>query len=275
MGSERSLKELSALGSGESSAQAPAPPTAAPESIVAAPASNDGTLLTNSVGMDLKLIPAGTFKMGDNSFFLPNMQPTHKVTLTKDFFIGVYEVTQEQYERVMGNNPSFRKDPQKPVDKVSWDDAVEFCRKLSELPEEKAAGYVYRLPTDAEWEYACRAGTKTVYSFGDDESQLGDFEWYYENSDGGTHPVGQKTPNGLGLYDMHGNVWEWCENRFYYYAKDSVRDPLGPSSGSNRVSRGGSYLTLASHCRSAVRFQLKPTESFSTLGFRVALSPVM
>ena len=113
--------------------------------------------------------------MGNDSD--PDDGPAHQVTLTKDFYIGVYEVTQKQYERVMGNNPSRLKSPQNPVVMVSWDDAVEFCRKLSELPEEIAAGYVYRLPTEAEWEYACRAGTKTVYSFGNDESQLGDFEW--------------------------------------------------------------------------------------------------
>ena len=159
----------------------------------------------NSIGIRLKLLPAGTFWMGEDL-------DAHKVTLTQPFYLGVYEVTQEQYERVMGKNPSNFKGPQNPVEKVSWDDAVEFCRKLSELPEEKAAGRIYRLPTEAEWEYACRAGTTTKYSFGDSESELGEYGWFDKNSDRKTHPVGQKQPNKWGLYDMHGNVWEWCSD---------------------------------------------------------------
>jgi len=131
----------------------------------------------NSIGMRFVPIPAGTFTMGDAKH-----RPAHQVTLTKPFELGVYEVTQEQYEKVMGTNPSHFKGSQNPVEKVSWDDAVEFCRKLSALPAEKSAGYEYRLPTEAEWEYACRAGTTTTYSFGDSESELGAYAWYGNNS---------------------------------------------------------------------------------------------
>ena len=134
----------------------------------------------DSIGMEFKLIPAGTFTMGDASG--DDDETPHEVTLTKPFKMGVHEVTQAQYEQVMGVNPSHFKGAENPVEMVSWDDAVEFCRKLSELPAEKAAGNVYRLPTEAQWEYACRAGTTTKFSFGDDESELGQYAWYDENS---------------------------------------------------------------------------------------------
>jgi len=145
-------------------------------------------VVTNSIGMKFKPMPNGKFTM------------------------GVYEVTQEQYMKVfLGlKNPSrFKDKKQNPVEMVSWYDAVDFCEALSDLPAEKKAGHVYRLPTEEEWEYACRAGTKTKYSFGDDASKLGEFAWYTENSGYSTHPVGQKKPNPWGLYDMHGNVYEW------------------------------------------------------------------
>ena len=162
-----------------------------------------------SIGMEFKLIPAGTFIMGEGD-------DAHEVTLTQPFKIGVHEVTQAQYEQVMGVNPSHFKGANNPVETVSWEDAVEFCRRLSELPAEKAAGHVYRLPTEAEWEYACRAGTTTKYSFGDDESDLGDHAWFLENflenSGTNTHPVGRKGPNAWSLYGMHGNVLEWCQD---------------------------------------------------------------
>ena len=149
-----------------------------------------------SIGMEFKLIPAGTFTMGDASG--DDDETPHEVTLTKPIKMGVHEVTQAQYEQVMKNNPSKFKGADHPVVMVSWTDAVEFCRRLSELPAEKAAGNVYRLPTEAEWEYACRAGTTTKFSFGDDESDLGDYAWYDDNSDGKTHPVGGKSYRMLG-----------------------------------------------------------------------------
>jgi formylglycine-generating enzyme required for sulfatase activity len=229
------------------------------------PAAPTETASVNSIGMQFELIPAGKFKMGFGA---------HQVTLTKPFYLGVYEVTQEQYERVMGTNPSDFNGAKNPVEQVSWEDAVEFCRKLSALPEEKAAGHVYRLPTEAEWEYACRAGTTTKYSFGDDESQLGAYAWFRENSGDRTHPVGQKKPNAWGLYDMHGNVWEWCQDWYGDLPAGAVTDPTGPSTGSLRVLRGGSWNDFAGRCRSASRRRSSPSYRFSHLGFRLARSSV-
>ena len=201
--------------------------------------------------MKFKLIPAGTFTMGDGD-------DAHDVTLTKPFKMGVHEVTQAQYEQVMGVNLSKYKGADNPVENVSWDDAVEFCRKLSELPAEKAAGNVYRLPTEAEWEYACRAGTTTKYSFGDDESKLGDYGWFSENSGTKPHPVGGKKPNAWGLYDMYGNVWEWCQDLYGDYPSGTVTDRTGAAQGSYRVGRGGGWLDPAEVCRSAFRGRDSP-----------------
>jgi len=224
-----------------------------------------------SIGMEFKLIPAGTFTMGDASGL--NNETPHEVTLTKPFKMGVHEVTQDQYEQVMGVNPSEYKGADNPVETVSWEDAVEFCRKLSELPAEKEAGNVYRLPTEAEWEYACRARTTTKFSFGDDESDSDDYGWYSENSDQKTHPVGSKLPNAWGLYDMHGNVWEWCQDWEEDYPSGSVTDPSGATSGSYRVFRGGSWDFTAGFCRSALRYGYVPSYRDYDFGFRVSLSP--
>ena len=187
--------------------------------------------------------------------------------------MGVHEVTQAQYEQVMGVNPSEYKGANNPVEMVSWEDAVEFCRRLSELPAEKAAGNVYRLPTEAEWEYACRAGTTTKFSFGDDESDFGEYGWYRENSGRTTHPVGSKLPNAWGLYDMHGNVWEWCQDWYGDYPSGSVTDPSGATSSSFRVLRGGGWDYSADGCRSAFRGRDLPScRDYGRLGFRVVRS---
>jgi formylglycine-generating enzyme required for sulfatase activity len=225
-----------------------------------------------AVGMQFRLLPGGQFLMGSKTKPVTNAT-IHSVTLTRPFELGIHEVTQQQYEAVMGANPSTYKGPDSPVENVSWNDAVEFCRKLSKMPAEKAAGYRYRLPTEAEWEYACRAGSTTKYSFGDAEAKLGDYAWYYENSrvkkQLKTHPVGQKQPNAWGLYDMYGNVFEWCQDRYGPYPKGVVTDPMGAESGTERVMRGGGYSNIAGYCSSAYRSHVPPDVRKYAYGFRV------
>ncbi|MDE0866082.1 MAG: formylglycine-generating enzyme family protein [Rubripirellula sp.] len=221
---------------------------------------------TNLIGMKFKLIPAGKFTMGEAN-------NAHEVTLTEPFKMGIHEVTQAQYEQVMGVNSSRFKSSDNPVEMVSWDDAVEFCRRLSELPKEKLAENVYRLPTEAQWEYACRAGTTTKFSFGDDDSDLGDYAWYGDNSRRNTHPVGSKLPNAWGLSDMHGNVYEWCQDWYGNYPDRAVTDPTGAGTGSFRVFRGGGWSLIAEYCRSASRSRREPSFRSNLLGFRVSLSP--
>jgi formylglycine-generating enzyme required for sulfatase activity/serine/threonine protein kinase len=235
--------------------------------------------MTNSIGMKLTLVPPGEFLMGS-----PNSEQDrsdgelqHRVRMTKPFYLGVYEVTQWEYERVMGASPSHFKESgnSAPVEMVSWDEAQEFCRKLSALPAEQAAGWVYRLPTEAEWEYACRAGSTSRFCFGDSDDGLDAYAWFGNNSDSKTHPVGLKKPNAWGLYDMHGNVWEWCADWYDsgYYVASPSSDPQGPSSGSDRVSRGGGWLYRPGDCRSSYRDGFSPGIRSFDLGFRVARSP--
>ena len=236
-----------------------------------------------SIGMEFKLIPAGTFTMGDASGW--DNETPHEVTLSKPFKMGVHEVTQAQYEQVMGVNPSKFKGADNPVETVSWYDAIAFCRRLSALPTEKAAGNVYRLPTEAEWEYACRAGTTTKFSFGDDDSEFEHYGWYYENSGNKPHQVGSKQPNAWGLYDMHGSVFEWCQDWYGDYPSGSLTNPTGATSGSGvaqavgkavdslRVLRGGCWRYPSENCKSAYRSVFGPSMSTSYMGFRVCLSP--
>jgi len=231
-----------------------------------------GDVITNSIGMRMILIPAEEFLMGSpdsDSDASADEKPQHRVKITRPFYLGVCPVTQEEYERVMGENPShFQGDPQRPVEQVSWDDAVEFCRRLSEKE-----GKTYRLPTEAEWEYACRAGSTTKWCFGDSESQLGEYAWYTVNSRSTTHPVGKKEPNDWGVYDMHGNVWEWCADWYAqdYYGGSPTDDPKGPSSGALRVLRGGSWGGVPGYSRSANRFRgSPPADRYFLLGFRLA-----
>jgi formylglycine-generating enzyme required for sulfatase activity len=229
-----------------------------------------------SFGMDLMLIPPGEFLMGSPAFEegRHGSETQHKVTLTKPFFMGVTEVTQFHFARILRKNPSKFKAARHPVEQVTWDEAVEFCARLSDLPAEKRAGRVYRLPTEAEWEYACRAGTTTAYSFGNDQGQLSNYGWWKVNSGGASHPVGLKKPNPWGLYDLHGNVWEWCQDWRGDYLSPQITDPVGRSSGERRVNRGGSWEQVARTCRSACRGGLPPTLPANVLGFRVVCSIV-
>jgi formylglycine-generating enzyme required for sulfatase activity len=238
--------------------------------------------ITNSIGMKLVLISKGTFMMGspESEKGRDDVETQHEVTISKDYYLGVYEVTQAQYEKVIGKNPSQfqggrvgNENADLPVEQVSWDDAVEFCKKLSELPEEKKAGRVYRLPTEAQWEYACRAGSKSAYSFGESSKSLGDYAWFDKNSNGRTHPVGEKKANAWGLYDMHGNVWEWCSDWYGEYPNGALSDPTGPKGGSIRVRRGGSWSLEAAFCRSGLRNRIVPSFRDYLNGFRLALSP--
>ena len=228
--------------------------------------------ITNSIGMKFVVIPAGTFSMGSaNGDY--DERPVHQVTISKPFYLSAYEVTNADGIAVKRFVSSKWKGDTLPIESVTWEEAEAFCSSLSALPAERAAGRVYRLPTEAEWEYACRAGTTTAYSFGDDESLLGDFAWFGANAGGSTHPVGQKKPNGWGLYDMQGNVWEWCSDRYGDYAAAAATDPQGPAQGSYRVLRGCSWDSSARRCRSADRFRFDPSHRYSYHGFRLALSP--
>jgi formylglycine-generating enzyme required for sulfatase activity/predicted Ser/Thr protein kinase len=232
--------------------------------------------LGSDVKLELVLIPAGEFLMGspdsdnDATHF---EKPQHRVRITKPFYLGKCPVTQEQWDAVMGSNTSSFKGPKNPVETVSSDDCQQFLGKLN--AKSAAGGGKFQLPTEAQWEYACRAGSKTKYCFGDDTSKLGEYAWYEANSGGKTHPVGEKKPNAWGLYDMHGNVWEWCQDWFDvgYYAKSPVDDPTGAAGGSSRVGRGGCWGYPAERCRSAHRDGGLPGFRHSYLGLRVALVP--
>ncbi len=233
--------------------------------------------LSKGVKLEMVLIPAGEFLMGspdsDKDTF-PFDKPQHRVRISKPFYLGKYLVTQEQWAAVMGNNPSEFKGPKNPVETVSWDDCQEFLGKLN--TKSVAGGGKFQLPSEAQWEYACRAGSKTRYCFGDDETRLGEYAWYDKNSGYTTHPVGEKKPNAWGLYDMHGNVWEWCQDwlKDGYYTESQVDDPTGAATSSSRVHRGGSWFDPAWYCRSASRSKLLPGHGSLYLGLRVSLVPV-
>lgn len=225
---------------------------------------------TNSIGMEFVLIPAGRFWMGssDKDSDAYYEKPQHEVRISRPFLLGKYPVTQAQWQAVMGNTPSSFNRADYPVEGRTWDDAQEFIRKLNT----KEGHSRYRLPTEAEWEYACRAGTTGRYYFGDDAGKLGDYAWYNGNSGEGTHPVGQKRPNSWGLYDMYGNVWEWMQDRFGNYPGESKADPQGPLRGLYRVLRGGCFASDAESCRSANRLKRGPGYRLGNYGFRLALN---
>lgn len=226
--------------------------------------------LGSGVSLKLVLIPAGSFMMGSpfgESGRDDDEGPQHRVTISRPFYMGVYEVTQAQYQAVTGGNPSSFSGRNNPVETVSWNDATNFCKALS-----RKTGKTFRLPTEAEWEYACRAGTSTRFCFGDSDSDLGRYAWYGSNSGSKAHPVGQKKANAFGLYDMHGNVWEWCSDWYAdSYANAKTDDPQGPASGTARVMRGGPWYTVPQRCRSATRSRVAPDYRFFSFGFRVVV----
>ena len=227
--------------------------------------------LGKGVTMKLVRIRPGKFMMGSpdsEQGRRDNEGPQHLVTISKPFYMGVTEVTQAQYEAVVGTNPSQFKGPTNPVEQVSWMDATAFCKKLSQK-----TGKAFRLPTEAEWEYACRAGSKTRFSFGDTESALGDYAWHKGNSGGKTQPVAQKKPNAWGLYDMHGNVLEWCADRLGSYPTGTSTDPQGATSGSASVVRGGAWYAGGTvNFRCAYRRDDDPTVRHADYGFRCAMT---
>ena len=223
----------------------------------------------SSAQIIMKLIPAGKFDMGSPESEADREVeegPQHEVTIKEPFYMGVYEVTQEQWEAVNGDNPSFFTAPGNPVEQVSWNDCQGFIAELNT----KGIG-TFRLPTEAEWEYACRAGSETRYFYGDDPvyADIGDYAWYQGNSGGVTHIVGQKGPNAWGLYDMHGNVMEWCKDWYGEYDGSAQTDPQGPDTGSYRVIRSSCFAHLPQRCRSAYRTLSLATEKNKSVGLRL------
>jgi len=217
--------------------------------------------------MDFVSIPAGSFMMGcsagDGECY-PDEKPLHQVTITRPFELGKFQVTQAEYESVMSSNPSYTQSPNLPVEGVSWEDAQKFCEALNE----KKDRYHYRLPTEAEWEYAARAGDNSC-RYG----PLVEVAWFHDNAGGASHPVGQKKPNRFGLYDTLGNVWEWVQDWYgmTYYSQSAEFDPKGPAHGEFRVSRGGSWRgVVKGHARVSSRYILKPKVRSIVVGFRCA-----
>jgi formylglycine-generating enzyme required for sulfatase activity len=233
---------------------------------------------TNSIAMEFVLIPSGSFEMGTDrkaKIGIVNEFPLHNVTISRNFYLGKFEVTQEQWTKIMGANPSKFKGDLNPVESVNWYDVQKFISKLNALEGTTK----YRLPTEAEWEYAARAASQSGYSFGDDANELVSYAWYHENGKSSkqslqTHPVGQKKPNKWGLYDMHGNVWEWTADWYdsEYYAKSPPKDPKNLASSSNVVTRGGGWINSGEYLRSAVRHYKTPSARENDLGFRVAFN---
>jgi formylglycine-generating enzyme required for sulfatase activity len=228
--------------------------------------------LAPGVGMKFRLIPAGTFTMGTPGD--RGIEPAHQVRITHAFYFGITEVTQAQWLAMTGSNPSNDQgDPNFPAQRVSWDACQEFLAHLNRLPASKS--FMFRLPTEAEWEYACRAGTTTTYSFGDDPAQLPNFGWFVDDAMGTLHPVAQLKPNPWGLFDIHGGVWEWCSDWYAgdYYKQSPVDDPGGPASGKLRTLRGGSYLNKADAERSAERNSILPETGGLNYGIRIVCEP--
>lgn len=255
--------------------------TPAPRQGVTAPAL--ALALGNGVNMEFVLIRPGSFVMGsDKTGAKSDEKPVHQVTITKPFYMGKYEVTQEQWIALMKNNPSLFKGTKNPVDRVTWNECQDFIQKLNAViasserrgsssaplaKEDQVSGF--SLPSEAQWEYACSAGSSTEFCYGDADAGLDGYAWFMGNSGFKSHPVGKKKPNAWGLYDMHGNVWEWCSDRYGAYTNAAATDPIGPASGAKRVLRGGSADDYAGGCRSASRSRYFPAGTNTFTGFRV------
>jgi formylglycine-generating enzyme required for sulfatase activity len=268
-----------AIGPSPTMAGAESPGGATATAPVAKPATPDqvaafATQLAAATGIKLVKIAAGTFVMGSMAgpgVSFEDEVPSTKVTLTKDFYLGATDVTQGQYQAVVGTNPSSFKSAgtDAPVESLTWAEAVAFCKILTE--RERAAGRLpesmaFALPTEAQWEYACRAGTT-----GPTAGDLDLMAWYDQNSGKTTHPVGQKQPNAWGLYDMNGNVWQWCSDWYGLYPGNAATDPTGPETGVGHIGRGGGWCDGTELCRSATRFYISPELRLNFLGVRVAL----
>ncbi|MDR2165092.1 MAG: formylglycine-generating enzyme family protein [Zoogloeaceae bacterium] len=237
-----------------------------------APASLPFPTRKNSIGMEFVEIPAGTFLMGSHKTEKSRHDeiPKHCVTISRPFSLGKYEVTQEQWAAVMGDNPSVYKNPGHPVENVSWEEVQAFIERLNK----KENTHKYRLPTEAEWEYAARAGTTTLFSFGEKREATHHVCLWHLNQVYGTCPVGEKKPNPWGLYDVHGNIWEWVEDWYdpRYYETSPRNDPRGPATGTLRVLRGGGWHSMLSPIRSANRGNRPPAYRDARSGFRLAFT---
>ena len=248
-------------------------PAVAQQPVVQAPIANSDNItipVKDGISIDMVRVEAGTFTMGATAEMKnPNddEKPTHRVTLTNDYYIGKYEVTQALWQTVMGNNPSKFKGDNLPVEQVSWDDCQEFISKLNRI-----TGKTFRLPTEAEWEYAARGGNKSRGYQYSGSNNLSDVAWFWDNSGSKTHAVGTKQPYELGIYDMSGNVWEWCQDRYGEYNSSSQVNPTGANRGSNRVVRGGCWFHDAWNCRSSSRGYFTPDYRNDILGLRLVLS---
>jgi formylglycine-generating enzyme required for sulfatase activity len=225
--------------------------------------------LDKNLALELQWIPPGEFLMGSpetEDGHESSESPEHKVRLTHGFWMGKYPVIQQQWQAIMNSNPSKFVDPHQPVEMVSWNDAQEFISRLNKLGRGS-----FRLPTEAEWEYACRGETTTRFCSGDDEHGLTQVAWFAANSNGHPHPAGTKEPNAFGLYDMHGNVFEWVSDWDGPYSPDDSIDPAGPPTGSKRVLRGGCCLCNTLNCRTANRYSKAPDGKNINIGFRVIM----
>jgi formylglycine-generating enzyme len=231
----------------------------------------------SELDMTFAYVAPGSFQMGSNEGEIDEA-PVHTVTLSQGYWMGKHEVTHQQYESIVGDHSNMFKGSTNPVEKVSWNDAVVFCRTLTKQERQAGrlpAGYEYRLPTEAEWEYAARGGSDGPSANYAGSNSIDEVAWYKENSGKKTHPVGQKQANELGLHDMTGNVWEWCLDWYGEYPSEAQTNPTGPSTGAYRVLHGGAWYCDMTLCRETLRYRFTPASAYGFLGFRVALAPAV